>query len=77
MPITVEGTYKDGKLILDAPPPPDVTEARVLVTFLSATETEAAPTTPGRIYFGMFKGDGRLEEADFRIAEWRGDSEQS
>jgi hypothetical protein len=73
--MTIEGTYKDGKVKLEATPPV-IGEARVLVTFLPTPETEARGVG-GRIFFGMFKGDRKTDEEDFRVAEWRGESEDS
>ncbi|MFL5395857.1 MAG: hypothetical protein ACJ79G_23745, partial [Myxococcales bacterium] len=74
MPTTIEGTFKDGKISLKASPP-GVKEARVLVTFLPAADTEMHAAVPGQISFGMFKGERRTNEEDFRIAEWHGESE--
>ena len=37
--LTVEGTYKDGKVELSEPPP-EIAEARVLVTFLIAEDID-------------------------------------
>ena len=73
--MTIEGTYKDGKVKLKRTPP-DVGEARVLVTFLPTGDTDARGVG-GRIFFGMFKGGRKTDEEDFRIAEWRGEPEGS
>jgi len=68
--LTVEGTYKDGKVEL-AEKPAQVTEARVLVTFLDSTgidlsarginETQAADL---RVRLKTFAEDWERPEAD-------------
>lgn len=65
--VTIEGTYKDGKISLADPV--GVKEAKVLVTFLP---TEEAKPAPQYMKFGQFQGTGRRmsTEDDFKIAEW-------
>jgi hypothetical protein len=65
--LTVEGTYKDGKIRL-AEPPQGVQEARVLVTFLP----QQKPLPPRYMTFGQLRGnsDRMSDEDDFKIAEW-------
>ena len=71
MLLTIEGTFKDGKVELSETPQ-DVREAKVLVTFLG---TAAAKPRPQMMRFGQFSGPpGKMStEQDFRSAEWRGD----
>ncbi len=38
--LTVEGTYKDGKMELTETPPKELAQARVLVTFLESKEID-------------------------------------
>jgi hypothetical protein len=71
MIVTVEGTYKNGKVEL-AETPANVTQAKVLVTFLPQS-VQPRPGTPMR--FGQFAGPKQSTEEDFRIAEWRGEKE--
>ena len=67
---TVEGVYREGQIRLSEVPE-DITEARVLVTFL--TPWSADPVDPSAaITFGMFRGKQTTDDADFRLAEWRG-----
>jgi hypothetical protein len=72
MLLTVEGTYKDGKVEL-AETPAGVKQARVLVTFL-ASETVVSPHR--HMVYGQFAGERMSTEEDFRIAEWRGEAEE-
>jgi hypothetical protein len=72
MLLTVEGTYKDGKVEL-AETPTGVKQARVLVTFL-APET-VVPLRSHMVY-GQFAGARMSTEEDFRIAEWYGETEE-
>ncbi len=67
--LTIEGTYRDGKISLsDAPP--GVREARVIVTFLPQESGANRPSS--MMAFGQLRtADGRMsEEEDFKIAEW-------
>jgi hypothetical protein len=73
MLLTVEGTYKDGKIKL-IETPAGVHHARVLVTFLPA-EIEAAPRRS--MTYGQFAGARMSTEEDFHIAEWRGEADDS
>jgi len=72
MLLTVEGTYKDGKVEL-AETPTGVKQARVLVTFL-APKTSLPPHH--RMVYGQFAGERMSTEGDFRIAEWYGETEE-
>jgi hypothetical protein len=70
MLLTIEGTFKDGKVELNETPG-DVREAKVLVTFLD----NAPDKPPSRLMgFGQFSGPAEKmsTEEDFRMAEWRG-----
>ncbi len=66
MLLTVEGTYRDGKVEL-AEMPAVVKQAKVLVTFLQS-ETN---TPPRLMVYGQFAGKRMSSEEDFLIAEWR------
>ena len=66
---TIEGIYKNG-LVRLAETPDQVTEAKVLVTFLAS---EAGAGEPRRMMFGQFTGAKMSSDVDFRIAEWRAD----
>jgi len=72
MLLTVEGTYKDGKVEL-AETPAGVKQARVLVTFLAPE-----PRVPSHrhMVYGQFAGARMSTEEDFRIAEWHGKTEE-
>jgi hypothetical protein len=65
----IEGIYRNGVVeLLEVPE--DIQESRVLIMFL--------PSTPKRskmITLGMFRGDRPSTEADFTIAECRGENE--
>ncbi|HEY2584760.1 MAG TPA: hypothetical protein VGI81_03220 [Tepidisphaeraceae bacterium] len=65
--MTIAGTYRNGAVHLGETPP-DVEEARVLVTFLPR---EPLPE-PKMMTFGMLRVEGRPEstEEDFKLAEW-------
>ena len=71
MLLTIEGTFKDGKVELSEAPQ-GLREARVLVTFLSST---LARPRPQIMRFGQFSGphEKMSTEEDFRSAESRGD----
>jgi hypothetical protein len=70
MLLTIEGTFKDGKVQLSETPH-DVREAKVLVTFLGPTPPRLSPQM---MRFGQFSGPAEKmsTEDDFRSAEWRG-----
>jgi hypothetical protein len=68
---TVEGVYKQGKIEL-LEMPMGMQEGRVLVTFLAPT-TNATPRR--RMVYGQFAGGRMSTENNFRIAEWRGETE--
>jgi len=71
MLLTVEGTYKDGKVEL-AETPAGVKQARVLVTFLAP---EAGVPSRRHMVYGQFAGARMSTEEDFPIAEWHGETE--
>jgi hypothetical protein len=66
---SIEGIYKDGKVKLTELPS-DVTESRVIVTFL---ETKISLQHQQMMKFGMFSGNNQSTEENFSIAEFRGD----
>lgn len=67
MLLTIEGTYKEGKIeLLELPT--DITHAKVLVTFLTTVEE---PEPPRSMRYGQFAGEALSTEEDFRMAEWR------
>jgi hypothetical protein len=68
---SIEGIYKDGKVEL-AELPSDVSESRVIVTFL---ETKISLQHQQMMKFGMFSGSKQSTEEDFSIAEFHGDKE--
>ena len=65
----IEGIYKDGKVELKELPS-DISESFVIVTFLKSKKDQI-------MLFGMFSGNQQSTEADFEIAEFHGDSEDS
>lgn len=71
MLVTIEGTFKDGKVELSEMPQ-GLREAKVLVTFLVAGQAKPRPQV---MRFGQFSGpqEKMSTEEDFRGAEWRGD----
>ena len=71
MLLTVEGAYRNGKIEL-AEIPDDIEKADVIVTFL---KTKQRTTKSRMIIRGMFAGKVKTNEADFRLAEWRGEKE--
>ena len=72
MLLTIEGTYTDGKIEL-AETPTGVKRARVLVTFLTSEERVARSRC---MAYGQFVGQQMSTEEDFRLAEWRGETEE-
>ena len=69
----IEGIYKYGKVELRELPK-DISESLVIVTFL---KSEKLPQKKQIMQFGMFSGNHLSTEADFEIAEFHGDSEDS
>ncbi|BBD62535.1 hypothetical protein NIES2109_53800 [Nostoc sp. HK-01] len=68
---SIEGVYKNGKVELTELPPDDISEGRVIITFLESKNNQQ----PKQIMqFGMFSGNQQSTEADFQIAEFYGDS---
>ena len=68
---TIEGTYRDGQIIL-LESPKGIPDGRVLVTFLNG-DTLAKTHRP--MVFGQFPGSVLPTEEDFKIAEWHGEKE--
>jgi hypothetical protein len=68
---SIEGIYKNGKVELTELPP-DVSESRVIVTFL---ETKISLQHQQMMKFGMFSGNKQSQEEDFSISEFHGDKE--
>ena len=69
--LTIEGTFKDGKVELSEMPQA-LHEAKVLVTFLGSAQVKPRPQM---MRFGQFSGpiEKMSTQEDFRSAEWRGD----
>jgi hypothetical protein len=80
MLLTVEGAYRDGEIEL-AEIPENVEQADVLVTFLKTKKNPGTPPPsvsspkPRLMTFGQFAGETKINEEDFRLAEWRGEPE--
>lgn len=70
---TIEGVYKKGKINL-LEMPVGVEESKVLVTFLP---NSVFKPTLRRMVYGQFAGKKMSTEDDFRIAEWRGETEET
>jgi hypothetical protein len=69
---SIEGVYKHGKIELYELPS-DVSESRVIVTFL---EPKTTPVQKQIMRFGLFSGKKtQSTEEDFQIAEFHGDAE--
>ena len=68
---SIEGVYKHGKVEL-AELPSEVSESRVIVTFL---ESKKAQVERQIMQFGMFSVNKASTEEDFEIAEFKGDTE--
>ncbi|MEH1815638.1 MAG: hypothetical protein V7K26_24080 [Nostoc sp.] len=68
---SIEGVYKNGNIQLSELPS-DVSESRVIVTFL---EPEKSPIQKQIMRFGMFSGNKQSTENDFEITEFHGDIE--
>ncbi|NES99237.1 MAG: hypothetical protein F6K62_05475 [Sphaerospermopsis sp. SIO1G2] len=69
----IEGIYKDGKVELKELPS-DISESLVIVTFLKSEKNQRQHQV---MQFGMFSGNNQSTEADFEIAEFHGDREDS
>ncbi|QSV54891.1 MAG: hypothetical protein HEP80_14390 [Dolichospermum sp. UKL201] len=69
----IEGIYKDGKVELKELPS-DISESLVIVTFLKWEKNHPKNKI---MEFGMFSGNNQSIEADFEIAEFHRDSEDS
>ncbi|HEY9802232.1 MAG TPA: hypothetical protein V6D25_17860 [Leptolyngbyaceae cyanobacterium] len=70
---SIKGVYKDGKVELTELPS-DISESLVIVTFL---ESKTAQQPKQMMQFGMFSGNQQSTEADFQIAEFHGDRDDS
>ncbi|MFN6481543.1 MULTISPECIES: hypothetical protein [unclassified Nostoc] len=68
---SIEGVYKNGNIQLSELPS-DVSESRVIVTFL---EPEKSRIQKQMMRFGMFFGHKQSTETDFEITEFHGDTE--
>ena len=72
MLLTIEGTYTEGKVeLLELPT--GIKYAKILVTFLT---TEEKPELPRSMRYGQFAGESLSTEEDFRMAEWRGETNE-
>ncbi|MEH2237934.1 hypothetical protein [Nostoc sp.] len=68
---SIEGVYNNGEIQLSELPS-DVSESRVIVTFLESKKSQA----PKQIMqLGMFSGKKQSTEKDFHITEFHGDTE--
>jgi hypothetical protein len=72
MLLTIEGTFTEGRIELREIPT-GIKHAKVLVTFLA---TEEQPVAPCSIRYGQFAGESLSTEEDFRLAEWRGETNE-
>ncbi|MEH2170018.1 MAG: hypothetical protein V7K41_25870 [Nostoc sp.] len=70
---SIEGVYKNGNIQLSELPS-DVSESRVIVTFL---EPEKSRIQKQIMRFGMFFGHKQSTENDFKVTEFYGDIEDS
>ncbi|MFN6517742.1 MAG: hypothetical protein RMY29_025105 [Nostoc sp. CreGUA01] len=68
---SIEGVYKNGNIQLSELPS-DVSESRVIVTFL---EPQKVKFPKQIMQFGMFYGNKQSTEKDFQITEFHGDTE--
>ncbi|MBF2004317.1 MAG: hypothetical protein IGS49_02260 [Chlorogloeopsis fritschii C42_A2020_084] len=68
---SIEGVYKHGKIELSELPS-DISESRVIVTFLESKNNKPKKQI---MQFGMFFGEKKSTEEDFQIAEFHGDIE--
>ena len=71
---TIEGIYQNGKIQLSEHPH-NISESKVLITFLSNNQLKDKTKRKSEkmIYFGMFLGENKSTEADFKEAEFQGD----
>lgn len=67
----IEGIYRNGRIEL-AEVPAEISESRVIVTFL---EVKPSQQSGQRMRFGMFAGSNQSIEEDMRSAEFRGDAD--
>ncbi|MBN3906346.1 MAG: hypothetical protein HWQ35_07240 [Nostoc sp. NMS1] len=70
---SIEGVYKNGKIQLSEFPS-DVSESRVIVTFLEQKKPQIKKQI---MRLGMFSGNKQSTEKDFQITEFHGDTEDS
>jgi hypothetical protein len=67
---SVEGVYKDGAIKLSETPS-DIIESQVIVTFLEAKLIKEQKRI---MYFGMFAGSKQSTLEDFKIGEFKDDT---
>lgn len=68
---SIEGIYQQGKIELSELPD-DISESRVIVTFLESKKTQQQSKI---MRFSMFSGNKQSVAEDFKIAEFQGDTE--
>ena len=71
---TIEGIYQNGKIKLSENPH-NISESKVLITFIpdDLEKDITKKKSEKMIYFGMFLGENKSTEADFKEAEFHGD----
>ncbi len=75
---TIEGIYQNGKIKLSENPK-NISKSKVLITFLTDNKNRNIVETKleKMIYFGMFLGENKSTEADFKDAEFQGDCDDN
>ena len=68
---SIEGVYKNGNIQLSELPS-DLSESRVIVTFLEPKKPQLQKQI---MRLGMFSGNKQSTEKDFQITEFHGDTE--
>ncbi|MEH2434063.1 MAG: hypothetical protein V7K25_07390 [Nostoc sp.] len=68
---SIEGVYKNGNIELSELPS-DLSESRVIVTFLEPKKPQDKRQI---MQLGMFSGNKQSTEKDFKISEFHGDAE--
>jgi archaellum component FlaF (FlaF/FlaG flagellin family) len=66
---TIQGIYKNGKIQLTEIPN-NISESKVLVTFMVQDKKTIETRSKNIMSFGMFLGDNQSTEADFKEAEY-------
>ncbi|MEH1775714.1 hypothetical protein [Nostoc sp.] len=70
---SIVGVYKNGKIqLLELPS--DVSESRVIVTFLEPVKSKIHKQI---MQFGVFSGNKQSTKNDFQVTEFHGDTEDS